>query len=707
MYALMIIDAVLRVVTALVLLFIAVPALAYRRPESLDRMQWFWWCLGFGVSALTWGGQLLSLVRSFSAAPLVLVILLFVLFMRARSRGESVRTLVARMARMTMLFTLNLVDGRISITRRMRRSLRRTRARFATAAHPRTRWIVAGSIGVAALAGFYRLLRPFSTANLGSSDAYPHLYLVQLLKQGIQIDPAYGPYPRGMHFLLLAIHELTNVDLSLLINCFGSLAGVLLTISVADAARRLTGGWRGALLAGALFAVAVGGPGQYFLLGGVFQVTDGMAARGLLAEKYEVLAERGGEFDILLTSFQRQTVTLPQELALVFLFPAALFLLEWFRTKGKWQLAGFAGCSAAVACIHSGVVVPLAIVCGVSVLAAASEGHLRWPVFRRAVLLGLGAIVAGSSWTLGFFHSGFDRFRVAGGFLDGIAAYFPFVSGVARDRAEDVPVYVSLTPFLTGTILVAVAMLVRAAFVRPELRGALVWPAAATLTFSYIHVASMLGLPQIVPLSRNTSWFVMSMAVLVTKTLVELAEVARDKGGRARTRYAFPAVAAILVAVWVVRAPDVAARQSRRSYYVFQTGYGAVAFATLRIEKEFQPFTWTLVTYGQEFPMVLGKGFHIAAAEFLNRFDPRMSPLGVPTRYVFVAVEKTPHPFEINDWAVQYSRAELEKRLQTWCYVYQSTHDNIRLYLEDENVRVYVIEQSDLDLARLAASSKR
>jgi len=401
-------------------------------------------------------------------------------------------------------------------------------------------------------------------------------------------------------------------------------------------------------------------------------------------------------------------VTLPQELAIALLFPAALFLLDWFRTRDRWHLGGFALCSASIAAVHSGVVVALVILCGASAIAAAAELHLRWNAFRRSLLIGLAGVVAGSSWILGFLHSGFEKSGVSGGLQDTIVVYFPFLRRFFGERPlieeMSMPVYGGITPFVIVAVILAVVLLLRAGFVRPEVRGGLVWPAVATLVFFYAHVASMAHLPQILPVNRNAAWFVMSIALLITKAIAEAAGIVRARWGEPRTRYAFGTMAVIVVALWLTRVPDVRAAEARELYYVDQTGYGTAAMTVLRIERQFQPFSWTLVTYGQEFPMVLGKGFHTAAAEFLDRYDPRR-PLGIPTRYVFIIVEKNPHPFEILDWAVRYSRADLQKRLQTWCYVYQSTHDNIRLYLEDENVRVYVIEQSDEDLRRLTAGS--
>ena len=92
--------------------------------------------------------------------------------------------------------------------------------------------------------------------------------------------------------------------------------------------------------------------------------------------------------------------------------------------------------------------------------------------------------------------------------------------------------------------------------------------------------------------------------------------------------------------------------------------------------------------------MVLGRGFHLSAVDFLQEFDPVEGRLRVPTRYVFIAVEKRPHRFQINNWAVRFDRTALEERLQTWCSLYGLTHRDMRIYLEDENVRVYMIESS-------------
>ncbi len=136
------------------------------------------------------------------------------------------------------------------------------------------------------------------------------------------------------------------------------------------------------------------------------------------------------------------------------------------------------------------------------------------------------------------------------------------------------------------------------------------------------------------------------------------------------------------------------------------SGYGATALAVVKLSHDYEPFTWTLVTYGQEYPMVLGRGFHVTAADFLERFDPAESPLPIPTPLVFIAVEKTPHRFQINNWSARFDRGTIEERLQTWCTLYRMTHKDMGVWLEDGNVRVYAIRRVPGAMARLADGRK-
>jgi hypothetical protein len=157
----------------------------------------------------------------------------------------------------------------------------------------------------------------------------------------------------------------------------------------------------------------------------------------------------------------------------------------------------------------------------------------------------------------------------------------------------------------------------------------------------------------------------------------------------------------LLLLIWTARVPRLN-DPLIHDRIVNYSGYGGSALAVLRIERSFEPYTWTLVSYGQEFPMVLRQGFHLSAADFLDRFDPTVAVTPIPTPHLFVIVEKKAHPFQIKLWSQRFSRPEVGQRLQTWVYLYQTTHKNVRVFLEDENVRVYEIDRTPEEIERIS-----
>jgi hypothetical protein len=683
MYSLYAIDAVLRIAAALLLLFVAVPALAWPRPASFSRLEWFWWNFGVGLTLLTLAGQLFTLFNIASAITYLVLFAAVIAVCRARRAGVPPLRWIREAYRTAVLFALHILDGRTTLRRRLARRIRHTRAHVTRALAEHRGGVFAWTF-VAIAAAVTRFYRPFATANLGFSDTYVHLYLMRLLDQGRQVDPAWGPYPRGMHFLLLPIERLTNVEPILLLNFFGAFSGVLLTLAAAYTARRITSSNAAAFVAGVVFATMIGGAHQYFALGGSVSSRTAADARLMLSKPYAELSD-AGEFDVLLTAFQRQTSTLPQELAIVLLLPGALFLLDWLRTRDRWRLAGFIGSTSAITAIHSGVVVPLVALCAAAAAAALLTHIATLRDVMRGAAAGAIGVVLGSTWMLGFlrYRSIAGRETVSAGSHVGATAlyYFPFLRSFAGDSTGEETAYMMLTPFLIAIVVAAIVLAVAA--IRNSEPAAL-WIAIGTMFFVLTHAASILGIPEIIEVRRNATWLAMTVAVLVGVAVTAVA-------ARVPARAQF-GVAAIVVVAWFATLPNLFG-PAMRARLLDYSGYGETTYAVLRISQELEPFTWTLISYGQEYPMVLGRGFHLNGADFVEEFDPAESPLRVPTPHVFIAVEKKPHRFQINNWSARFDRGAVEERLQTWCLVYGLTHRNIRLFLDDENVRVYEIDR--------------
>jgi hypothetical protein len=681
MYWLYGIDTVLRITAALLLLFVGIPALAWPRPASFTRLDWFFWNLGIGLTLLTVAGQLFALLNIAATVTYLLLFAAIIVICRARRAGLPPLRWLHDAYRDAVLYGLRILDrGREAI-------LPRRAPRPDVPADRLSPASIAAWGSIVLTAAFTRFYRPFATANLGFSDTYVHLYLMRLLDEGRQVDPAWGPYPRGMHFLLLPIERLTNVDAILLLNFFGAFSGILLTLSAAYVAQRITRRTSAALVAGLLFATMIGGASQYFAFGGSVSGPSATDARQRLSQSYAELSNEG-EFDVLLTAFQRQTSTLPQELAIVLLLPGALFLLDWLRTRDRWRLAGFVGCTAAICAIHSGVAVPLVALCAAAAVATLLCRVTTIRDVARAAGAGAIGVALGSTWMLGFLRyrsigmsgGGTNAGRNAGG---AALYYFPFLRSFAGDASGEATSYMMLTPFLIAMVVIAVVVAIAAIRLREP---AAVWIALGTIFFVITHAASVIGIPEIVEVRRNATWLALTVAVLLGVAVTVVAS--------RLPRRAYAIAPALAIVLWLSTTPNLFS-QSMRARLLDYSGYGATTYAVLRISQNHEPFTWTLVSYGQEYPMVLGRGFHLNGIDFLEQFDPAESPLRIPTPHVFIAVEKTPHRFQINNWATRFDRATVEERLQTWCMVYGLTHRNIRVFLDDENVRIYEIRKPE------------
>ncbi len=127
----------------------------------------------------------------------------------------------------------------------------------------------------------------------------------------------------------------------------------------------------------------------------------------------------------------------------------------------------------------------------------------------------------------------------------------------------------------------------------------------------------------------------------------------------------------------------------------------SLARALYRIKTEHQAYTWTVIGYQEALSQVLGRGYFLPWKVFLEdydpveyRFDPRAPKLAVPTRYVFIMVEKQVFVGPDDLAADTLERASFQVELQEWAARYQQYHDDMSVYYEDGSVAVYQIYRS-------------
>lgn len=175
-----------------------------------------------------------------------------------------------------------------------------------------------------------------------------------------------------------------------------------------------------------------------------------------------------------------------------------------------------------------------------------------------------------------------------------------------------------------------------------------------------------------------------------------------------------------------------------QSYFYLETS--TAAEACVKIVKEYENNTWTVVSPVEELYFVKGQGYHYELWEFITAMEryETGSYLEIPTKYVFFLLEKEPIPYnetryfgeeyedapvdladakqvmtaEIlgisEDSSMKYyniyeNRRALEAKLAAWIEVYSEMFpDQMTVYMDSEDCIVYRLEQNEYALNNLA-----
>jgi hypothetical protein len=120
--------------------------------------------------------------------------------------------------------------------------------------------------------------------------------------------------------------------------------------------------------------------------------------------------------------------------------------------------------------------------------------------------------------------------------------------------------------------------------------------------------------------------------------------------------------------------------------------YKEFPFLVFKIEDTFPPFSYTIISYIQEFPQVISKGYHINTQDFLQMYDPSESKITFPSEYIFVFVENAPKEYEgLGEYWYRWRR-DIMLKLKDWVGVYALSHDNMKLWYSSQWVNAYIID---------------
>ncbi|HEX7055756.1 MAG TPA: hypothetical protein VF260_00990 [Bacilli bacterium] len=387
--------------------------------------------------------------------------------------------------------------------------------------------------------------------------------------------------------------------------------------------------------------------------------------------------------------YVRQAATNSQEFGFVFVFPTVYLLHRWLRDRERWALAaGIAG-MAVTGLVHSLAYVFLGI--GVAALLIiyiplTCYERLRpiWPV----VLGGIGSVLLSAApLGLGFLlgakvHAASEDFATSRNSL----SYLPDLG------------YVDIV-FLLAIGIVFFKLVVAFRRIR-EHTGLLTAAVYGALTFVIHYFGNLWTFPgsEVITARSADLWALIVPVCVGSAAGVLFCRLRRLPFGR---------IAEISVAVGGFAVILAANPPSPIIPYKMEWDAGVEQY--LAISQAFLPKTWMIVSPAREgYAVVAGKGVHMDTAQFLDSYDPAKWPLtqygssesdGQIPPHVFVYEQKNVFAVSKSNAIYPLMQPEYEARrkqtvrLEQWFNEQRKVNPHVRIWYEDENLKIYYLEQ--------------
>ncbi len=540
-----------------------------------------------------------------------------------------------------------------------------------------------------------------------SPDVSQFYYWFNLLRKNVIIDRTAGaPYMWGGPMILHTINTVINVDPLAIVNLAPLLyVGVFFTglyVLVSHLCRsidRKSGVSNAPLVAILVFTFVMAYKLGVYLVGGSISTTDPWIADLKILKVYfkPFLPRFLEDFQSQhFFSFWRMTAYAEEEHAFCFYVISLYLYIKTLETRKNLYLFLFSVTLGILVCIHAAYGMIVAFTYLPILLYSLFTDGLEISFLLKGLKQAVLGTVAGLLWMGQFFVFGFPSvFGKALPFLD---VLFNKNKPKAALVLKPIDLYAVTvfcpTEYVFALLGTSAAFIIAGLLFKARLKP-LGYVASFTIGVLLIHSFSNFGFPPLSNKTRVNNLLAMSYALELSVIYFLIFEALPSHVARLKNLVYYlssVAVAAIVGGMFLI---------SPAYAYLFSPKYKRVMVdieheefpvAVYRIRKEFQPFTYTIVSNVQQFAQVIGKGFHINTYRFLLDYRPTDRYLPIPTDYVFIFVENVPKKFMgLGEfwyrWRIDHTYA-----LKSWIVQYAATHRNIKLWFSNDQVEIYIID---------------
>lgn len=591
-------------------------------------------------------------------------------------RGRSPAALIDALGMQTVVYLLDISDGRLSQLKRVGSVLRR---HFAER----------GLLLKKSLLGYIK--NPFSGILVGIvligaavlrfnhtivHAAYPHIdmYVHLQWSKRLGLNQLYfdGVYPEGYHTIISAINKIFFIDLYWIVRYIGPIGGILLVLSTYYFVLRITKSHKASLISLVVYSLVVETfPGVMF----------------------------------------RQGAALPQEYAAIFILPGLYMLFLYLTTEKNSFLAIYLQSLACTLLIHSYAALYLMIWSAILFLGTLLFVGIKKEVFLKLLsygfITGVGSMLPiGIGWLiLRRFHQSSIEFVEEGMFLG------EELQKSVYDMAKSI--FITGNPFL-DIIIPGSIFLIMLLFVIKDKHWRIT---AFTVIISNLFMYLMYRGPEfnifnLSVHSRTRVFFALILVIFYAcgfNALEHLLSLLLRLKNRFRN-VLIGVMSLVLCSAIIYYYPPI-------ELYRGMEEYDAAAENYLKIKNTFPVMDWTIIGPNEQLAQALGVGWHSDVLRFIQKYslqqaqDPEFQ-IPIPTHHIFAYTEKWPLNFERmvtekdaqlelepegDDAFMQYyknkdQRAILQAKTIAWFDTYYKNHQGVTIFYEDDKMRIYHIQ---------------
>jgi len=498
----------------------------------------------------------------------------------------------------------------------------------------------------------------------------------------------------GISVFIFVLHTLTNIDTIVLFNIYPLLLITFLFLGVYFVLKRfslqplvaiavllLYGGW------------LLSSPLNYPIATPITTTSDPEIIRILGLRFYDIPSSYFLEPKLYLewvnmNSYVRYFSGMAYE------FSSSMFLLNLFYLiksldSGRARyLLNYTFTLMLVFIFHGGGAIILIVPSILIALHAFVSFKVSWYLLKRGIVAILTAAIFGNGWILSMLKYGIPQdFGAAAPFLDRLFGTKQAMQEIATIGIEEV-IISDITPVQVFLALSAIFFFIVARVSKKGFYFAsfLLIPLGVFL----VYYSQNLGLPKLVHPSRGVEYLYLGVTILFVcyiKPIYWLFKLLLRRKGQ----YLFLALVYLELLIIALFVPKFYETE-RFKRFINGVQYSEIPLYLYKIIEKNRPFTWTVVSYVQEYSKVLGKGYMINVNEFIINYDPRDPYLRIPTPKVYIFVEDIPHIYlGKGEWYYRW-RDEIEGKLKEWIAIYSALHDNITVFAKTNLLTIYEID---------------